>query len=527
MVKARYLLLMAVTGFFIFFITRFCFAEWEIASHGITEPGANLVVVDRDSGAVYAGTDHFVYVSEGEGNSWKQIFSASGQSNKINFIGVMPENGLSLLVAADDGLYVSFDSGKEWRRTYQKKVNCIFCAAQERVYIGTDEGIFFSDDKAGAWQLMTAGLGTIAVKSIGAGSAEKIYACTDDRIFRSDNSGNTWALVYSLIRKDIPEEALYEEFPEEQEELFARINYVSVDPQNPQHVYAATTKGVLFSSNEGRDWSYMTRLGLDASEVKHVIIVDSSPYAATYKGVFVYSRSDARWIQAYSGASIKSANFLSADSKNSVIWVAAGNGVFKAKAADGFISSGIQGLPRHIKEKFKNEPSVTDVQRAAIKYAEVHPEKIESWRKSAAKKALFPKISTNVGNNVTDFWHWETGSSTRAYDDVLMKGDQALEWSVGASWDLGEMIWNSDQTSIDVRSRLMVELRDDILDDVTRLYYERRRLQVDMLTSPPRSEKEYYDKLLRVEELTANMDALTGGYFSTQLHGPSENLSLY
>jgi len=40
-----------------------------------------------------------------------------------------------------------------------------------------------------------------------------------------------------------------------------------------------------------------------------------------------------------------------------------------------------------------------------------------------------------------------------------------------------------------------------------------------MLVSSPRTEKEKYDKLLRIEELTANIDALTGGWFSEQIEG--------
>jgi hypothetical protein len=52
--------------------------------------------------------------------------------------------------------------------------------------------------------------------------------------------------------------------------------------------------------------------------------------------------------------------------------------------------------------------------------------------------------------------HWETGSTTKNDDDVLRKGRDSLDWNVSLSWDLGELIWNGDQTSIDVRSKLMV-----------------------------------------------------------------------
>ncbi|MFH1767939.1 MAG: hypothetical protein ABH858_02100, partial [Candidatus Omnitrophota bacterium] len=84
-------------------------------------------------------------------------------------------------------------------------------------------------------------------------------------------------------------------------------------------------------------------------------------------------------------------------------------------------------------------------------------------------------------------------------------------------WNMGELIWNDDQTSIDTRSKLMVELRDDIMNEVTRTYFERRRLQIEILTSPPRDLKVSLEKELRLQELTADIDALTGGYFSEQL----------
>ena len=79
------------------------------------------------------------------------------------------------------------------------------------------------------------------------------------------------------------------------------------------------------------------------------------------------------------------------------------------------------------------------------------------------------------------------------------------------------LIWNSDQTSIDTRSKLMAELRDDIMNEVTRTYFERRRLQIDLLVSPPKDFKTGLEKELRLQELTADIDALTGSYFSAHI----------
>ena len=73
----------------------------------------------------------------------------------------------------------------------------------------------------------------------------------------------------------------------------------------------------------------------------------------------------------------------------------------------------------------------------------------------------------------------------------------------------------------------MVQLRSDILEDVTRLYFERKRtlIEIDRLgkgkkayadrgASDTNFNKEIIDKKMKVEELTAYIDALTGGKFS-------------
>jgi hypothetical protein len=91
---------------------------------------------------------------------------------------------------------------------------------------------------------------------------------------------------------------------------------------------------------------------------------------------------------------------------------------------------------------------------------------------------------------------------------------------VSLSWDLGELIWNQDQTSIDVRSKLMVQLRDDVLDEVTKLYFERLRVKMELDNVSIEDRKKRLEKELRFQELTAMLNGLTGGYFFqvTQVH---------
>ena len=112
------------------------------------------------------------------------------------------------------------------------------------------------------------------------------------------------------------------------------------------------------------------------------------------------------------------------------------------------------------------------------------------------------------------------GSYTSGGQHYLAPDDKTFYsnfgWGVSLSWDLADIVWSTDQTSIDSRSKLMVELREDILDQVTRLYFERRRVQVDLLAAVSLMPDPRWamDKQLRVDELTAMIDALTDGEFT-------------
>jgi hypothetical protein len=145
----------------------------------------------------------------------------------------------------------------------------------------------------------------------------------------------------------------------------------------------------------------------------------------------------------------------------------------------------------------------------------VSPEKIKRWHAGSQTKALLPKISVNMDKDRSDTYELYT-SSTKDY--VLQGPDDTSDgWSVGLSWDIGNLIWSDDQTNIDVRSRLMVQLRNDILDDLRRAYYERKRLQMELLTDPPKDAKARIEKELRLQELTHAIDDLTGNYLSEHI----------
>lgn len=110
-------------------------------------------------------------------------------------------------------------------------------------------------------------------------------------------------------------------------------------------------------------------------------------------------------------------------------------------------------------------------------------------------------------------------SSLSTYSGKFITGPEDVNktFDTDISWDLGDALFSSSQTSINSREKLMVDLRRDILSETTRIYYERRRLQIDLIYTPSLSEQEHLERLIRLDELSALLDALTDGFLSKRL----------
>jgi hypothetical protein len=168
---------------------------------------------------------------------------------------------------------------------------------------------------------------------------------------------------------------------------------------------------------------------------------------------------------------------------------------------------------QQILDRFKHEPTVQLVQDAAIRYYQVHPDRISSLRRNAQLKALMPSVSGRFSNSLyTDKRNMQDGLYIDALpykENEQINGD-SLGWSVSATWDLDRLVFNAEV--LDVQS--LIGILDGVVREVTTVYYIRRRLQIDMLLRPPTDLASKISQRIRVEELTGLLDAMTGGFMS-------------
>lgn len=477
-----------------------------------------ILVSPQDSKVIFAGSPGNILKSSDAGKSYRNVLAVRGGARNINAL-VMDRGNCNIIYAAtDNGLYCSNNSGGRWELIFRGKNSlekqCTTLLDNgNAIFVGTKAGLFVSWDNARSWQKESANIGNISILNIDSGPGQNpvIYLAGTSGIFKSLDKGASWERIFVSYSRENNSIDPVDEASETAEKI-SDIRYVKAGINNVNLVYFSCAKGVYKSLDQGANWEKLTEYGLLSQDVKMLCLSsDSQVYALTQSGVFLYASE--RWVEVSLGLGEGELKYLVLDKQDN-IYVAGGKGIFKSIRQD-FSTFKKQAL---LAEYLNNEPKIKDVQQAAIKYAEVSPEKIAQWRKKAAKKALLPQMSVGLDRNTTDLWHWEGGSTTKTDDDTLRRGKENIDWDVSLSWDFSDLIWNDAQTNIDVRSKLMVELRDDILDQVNKLYFERLRIRSELDNLAIENKSKRFDKQLKLEELAASLDSLTGGYYSEQLH---------
>jgi hypothetical protein len=170
---------------------------------------------------------------------------------------------------------------------------------------------------------------------------------------------------------------------------------------------------------------------------------------------------------------------------------------------------------RAILARFRHEPSVLEVQRAAVRHAGIDAARLDSWRRRSRWAAAAPELLAEYRRAAaTDRTLGAQASGTVDYADL----DLEDRYTARARWDLDRLVFSPDELRVAAETIEVVGLRQAVIDQVTRLYFERRRQQVLLLRSALGVEERLRLEL-RVEELTASLDGLTGGWFSARLHG--------
>lgn len=490
-------------------------AQWQNISHEITQ-GLCALESFTDNQVLYFGTNKGLFKTEDAGKHWECL--TTGMTIAVYQIAQDRASADRLLIGTGKGIYASSDSGHTWKHVYGKassnKSVCRSIAILGRsACAATDNGVLYSEDAGAHWKSVSGSLGRSAAIAVAVDSTEGgyWYCAALDGVYRAKDPAGKWDKVLDVRPSDADtdEDVGIDSVTAEDNDtvLGYPIRSLCVDPASAGTVCLAGIRGIAISRDSAETWQTLSGPDVSARRVCSIVTgTGGLLYAAS--GADVFARDSGDWKRFPPFMASRAIRSLAAGA--STLYAASDGGLFMT----GYSMEDTHGICETKNEYARGLPPISAVQAAAIRYADADISKIRQWRRQASRKALLPSIDFGFNKDTSELWHWEGGSTTREYDDILRRGKNVYEWDVNMRWDLGDLIWNDAQASIDTRSRLLVQLRSDILDEVTKLYFEYVRVRLEMDSLTLMDKKKLAQKEVRLQEIAAQLDGLTDGFFS-------------
>ncbi|MFH1189784.1 MAG: hypothetical protein V1682_03760 [Candidatus Omnitrophota bacterium] len=401
-----------------------------------------------DGQKMYLATRTELYASGGPKGKWESIFFIPGSDNEIACIGGSAGH---LYVGTRRGLFGSQDGGRTWinifKMVIQEKSSVLTIAVSPgvpgRIMIGTGRGLYSSDDNGARWRHTGPALKNRRVKSI-AFSGPRIFAGTDDGLYLSTGAVYDWRRVFVCNN---PSDDAYpaEEIPEpieSEERADPGISSIAVKGAT---VYIASGKRISYSDDAANSWKRHPDAGLRGS-VNCMLAAESSDklYCATTKGVFEYDAGKNKWNELYNGmakaANVRKIAFSGRDEK--ALWAGTDKGVYRLVSVP-YAEESYVDIERNlnaVKMIFAGEPSFEELQKAAIRFNDLSPDKIRKWHMESRLRALAPKVSVGFDNARSNSYEIYT-SATKDYT-IAGPDDISEGFDLSVSWDLANIIWS-------------------------------------------------------------------------------------
>lgn len=215
-----------------------------------------------------------------------KYFNVQRASRRIQALFIPSHTGQSVFVGTDIGIYRSQDSGKSWKQINQGLFNqdirtiSIHPNYSKTIYVGTGRGIFKSEDEGDNWIEWfdeTSGLTHPQVNDIFIHPKEPdtIFAATEGGIFKSQDAGDSWEEIY-------------------QNNSVLQIEFSA---KNPDVIYAVTAKGIIRSKNGGKNWEEVWS-DVVTNPIS-LLALNTDPeflYSGTQKGLFKSFNGGRNWV---------------------------------------------------------------------------------------------------------------------------------------------------------------------------------------------------------------------------------------
>lgn len=167
---------------------------------------------------------------------------------------------------------------------------------------------------------------------------------------------------------------------------------------------------------------------------------------------------------------------------------------------------------QRVLKRLEHEPSVSETTSKALEYFRVDPDSFDDLRSSARSRAWLPLLATGYrfDNDQTSQGLSRSGMPT--FTDELNADRNIHSATVGLVWDFREAVFNPAEVQVFG----LIGVQRDLMLETTRTYYLRRQLLLRLALRAPEDPLARAALQLRIDEFTAILNVLTGGWFTEE-----------
>lgn len=381
------------------------------------------------------------------------------------------------------------------------------------VLAATDAGLFVSND-ARVWTRVVDGLPQSPVVAIAARavSADRsgtdsfdVFAIADGRLWRLRLDAEAGAVaVGSARRVEIAGQ------PANQPPVDVVVDFAG------DEVVVLFSQAIARTLETGSDplrWEVVFPVLAPGSIALRLFDAGGAVWLATDQGLMAAAPWPTRWQRAKSPAGHGSTVAL-AGTADTLFAVGPSRVLVGQRSPGGGNSLGPEASLR-----LSADPDLRRVHAKVLERAGLEPEYFEKLRRRIGRRGWVPAISLRAGavydvDTQGDYDESFTYGQLQQLNDRFNGRSSGIDGSVTFIWDLADVVYNSDAPDLSREARQVVTLRDNVLDEVNQLYFDRRRSLAALARFEDRNDPEALALEIRCQELAAGLDAWTGGWFS-------------
>jgi photosystem II stability/assembly factor-like uncharacterized protein len=187
-----------------FFASRDRGRSWQTYNDGLGEAAALIrsILPSRQSSTVYLGTSRGVFRGVPFQKAWQKV--PGTEKLTVNALEFGSPEEKHVLLACREGLFRLGSDGRVVRIKIPVYDREVFTIAREssRLYIGTEMGVFRSDNGGEQWMIKGNGMPYLTVTALAA-AGDRVFAGTRSGVFWSDDNAEHWKPAHGVFPIEI------------------------------------------------------------------------------------------------------------------------------------------------------------------------------------------------------------------------------------------------------------------------------------------------------------------------------------